>query len=92
MPNYDYLCLNCGNTFEEFQKMTDEVLKECHICKGELKRLIGAGMSPIFKGSGFYQTDYKKSPQKKDDVKDSSTSKPENKPEVKESVKKVKPE
>lgn len=59
MPNYDYLCLNCGNRFEEFQKMTDPVLTECPACKGNVKRLIGSGLGPIFKGSGFYQTDYK---------------------------------
>lgn len=60
MPNYDYKCLDCGYLFEEFQKMTDETLKECPKCKGNVKRLIGAGLAPIFKGSGFYQTDYKK--------------------------------
>lgn len=60
MPNYDYKCLDCGYLFEEFQKMTDEPLKECPKCKGSVKRLIGAGLAPIFKGSGFYQTDYKK--------------------------------
>ncbi len=59
MPNYDYKCLDCGYLFEEFQKMTDEPLKVCPKCKGSLKRLIGAGLAPIFKGSGFYQTDYK---------------------------------
>lgn len=59
MPNYDYQCLDCGYKFEEFQKMTDEPLTECPECKGHVKRLIGAGIGPIFKGSGFYQTDYK---------------------------------
>ncbi|MFC2134036.1 FmdB family zinc ribbon protein [Bacteroidota bacterium] len=59
MPTYDYKCENCGYVFEHFQKMSDEPLTECHICKGEIKRLIGAGLGPIFKGSGFYQTDYK---------------------------------
>jgi putative FmdB family regulatory protein len=59
MPNYDYRCLECGYNFEEFQKMTDEPLTKCPKCKGHVKRLIGAGLGPIFKGSGFYQTDYK---------------------------------
>ncbi|MBN1300890.1 MAG: zinc ribbon domain-containing protein [Melioribacteraceae bacterium] len=59
MPTYDYKCTKCGDTFECFQKMTDAPLKECKNCGGELKRLIGAGIGPIFKGSGFYQTDYK---------------------------------
>ena len=60
MPTYDYKCLDCNYVFEEFQKMTDEPLVECPKCHGKLKRLIGAGMAPIFKGSGFYETDYKK--------------------------------
>ncbi|MEE9432573.1 MAG: FmdB family zinc ribbon protein [Melioribacteraceae bacterium] len=64
MPTYDYECLKCNHTFEEFQKMSDDVLTKCPECKGKLKRLIGAGLGPIFKGSGFYQTDYKNSPKK----------------------------
>lgn len=59
MPTYDYKCLDCGYIFEEFQNMTDEPLTECPKCKGKLKRLIGSGAGPIFKGSGFYHTDYK---------------------------------
>jgi len=59
MPTYDYKCLDCNFTFEEFQKMTDEPLESCPSCQGSLKRLIGTGVTPIFKGSGFYQTDYK---------------------------------
>jgi len=60
MPNYDYQCTECNFTFEKFQQMTDSVLKKCPHCKGKLKRLIGAGAGLIFKGSGFYTTDYKK--------------------------------
>ncbi len=59
MPTYDYKCLDCEYSFEEFQKMTDEPLKICPKCNGKLKRLIGGGVAPIFKGSGFYETDYK---------------------------------
>jgi len=59
MPTYDYKCLDCNHVFEEFQKMKDEQLQNCPSCNGKLKRLIGAGATPIFKGSGFYQTDYK---------------------------------
>lgn len=72
MPTYDYRCLNCGYEFEKFQPMTAEPLKVCPKCEGELKRLIGPGAGPIFKGTGFYQTDYKK-PQvpKSDKPKDS---------------------
>ncbi len=62
MPTYDYKCTDCGYKFEYFQKMTDEPLSECPRCKGKVKRLIGAGLGPIFKGSGFYETDYKKKP------------------------------
>lgn len=59
MPTYDYKCLECGTTFELFQKITDEPISNCNKCNGQVKRLIGAGAGPIFKGTGFYQTDYK---------------------------------
>ena len=59
MPTYEYKCLDCGHIFEMFQKMKDEPAKECPECKGKVKRLLGAGAGTIFKGSGFYQTDYK---------------------------------
>lgn len=59
MPTYDYKCTNCNYTFEYFQPMTAEPLIECPKCKGIIKRIIGKGSGPIFKGSGFYQTDYK---------------------------------
>ncbi len=61
MPTYDYKCLDCGYTFEYFQRISEEHLTNCPNCNGHIKRLIGAGSIPIFKGSGFYQTDYKKS-------------------------------
>ncbi|MBU0474273.1 MAG: zinc ribbon domain-containing protein [Bacteroidetes bacterium] len=59
MPTYDYKCKECGITFELFQKMSDEPIQNCIECNGEVKRLIGSGLTPIFKGSGFYETDYK---------------------------------
>ena len=59
MPTYDYKCSNCNHTFEYFQPMSAAPLTECPECKGNLKRIIGTGSGPIFKGSGFYQTDYK---------------------------------
>ena len=59
MPTYDYKCSNCNHTFEYFQPMSSVPLTECPECKGKLKRIIGTGSGPIFKGSGFYQTDYK---------------------------------
>jgi putative FmdB family regulatory protein len=62
MPNYDYVCKQCGHRFEAFQSMKDEVLKTCPECEAlSLQRLIGAGAGLLFKGSGYYQTDYKKS-------------------------------
>ena len=59
MPTYEYKCSSCGHTFEYFQPMTAEPLKICLECGGNLKRIIGTGAGAIFKGSGFYQTDYK---------------------------------
>ena len=61
MPTYEYECLNCGHNFEAFQSMNDSALKKCPKCsKLKLKRLIGKGSGIIFKGSGFYATDYRK--------------------------------
>lgn len=61
MPTYDYVCDACGHKFEEFQSMTAERLQDCPKCKKpKLRRLIGGGAGVLFKGSGFYQTDYKK--------------------------------
>ena len=57
MPTYDYRCNDCGHEFEIFQNMTDDLLKDCPVCKGRVERLIGAGAGFIFKGSGFYITD-----------------------------------
>jgi putative FmdB family regulatory protein len=74
MPTYDYKCLDCGYTFEHFQKISDEHLTNCPKCNGNVKRLIGAGSIPIFKGSGFYQTDYKNKPKKGDSSSSSKKS------------------
>jgi len=60
MPNYDYECTACGHKFEAFQQMNDKVLTKCPKCSKKVKRLIGGGAGLIFKGSGFYATDYKK--------------------------------
>jgi len=59
MPTYEYKCNSCNHTFELFQSMTAEPATECPECSGPVKRLIGAGAGIIFKGSGFYCTDYK---------------------------------
>lgn len=65
MPTYDYECAKCG-TFELFQSMKDDALKVCPHCKGKkITRLIGTGAGIIFKGSGFYETDYRSESYKK---------------------------
>lgn len=79
MPTYDYKCNDCGITFELFQPMSAEPIRNCPECNGSVKRLIGAGAGPIFKGSGFYQTDYKPG-KKSNDVKNESAAKSETKP------------
>jgi putative FmdB family regulatory protein len=60
MPTYEYECVNCNKIFEVFQKITDEPLKKCPKCSKKINRLIGGGSGVIFKGSGFYATDYRK--------------------------------
>ena len=61
MPTYDYVCDACRHAFEEFQGMSDRLLRTCPSCgKRRLRRLFGTGAGIIFKGSGFYETDYKK--------------------------------
>ncbi len=59
MPTYEYECTKCSHHFERFQNMTDEPLKRCPQCRCKIKRLIGTGAGIIFKGSGFYETDYR---------------------------------
>lgn len=62
MPTYDYRCIDCGKEFEHFQSMKDDPLAKC-LCEknGSVERLISKGSGIIFKGSGFYVNDYKKS-------------------------------
>ncbi len=61
MPTYDYVCEGCGHGFEHFQSMTSRRLRKCPECgERKLERLVGAGAGLIFKGSGFYETDYKR--------------------------------
>jgi putative FmdB family regulatory protein len=72
MPTYDYVCDGCGHAFELFQSMTDSVKKTCPKCgKKKLRRLIGAGGAIVFKGSGFYKTDYRSESYKKGAAADS---------------------
>ena len=60
-PTYDYRCEKCG-VFENFQSITSKPLKKCPNCKSTVKRLISGGAGVVFKGTGFYQTDYKNKP------------------------------
>ncbi len=76
MPTYEYECKKCGKTFDIFQSMKDEPLTVCpdKKCKGKVKRLIGTGAGLIFKGSGFYITDYRSEGYKKAAKSDSASS------------------
>lgn len=61
MPTYDYVCAACGHAFEHFQSMSSKRLRKCPQCgERKLDRLVGSGAGVIFKGSGFYETDYKR--------------------------------
>jgi putative FmdB family regulatory protein len=81
MPTYEYVCDACEHEFEEFQSMSAKHLKKCPECgKNKLRRLIGTGAGIIFKGSGFYQTDYRSDGYNKDKKADSEK-KPESKSE-----------
>jgi putative FmdB family regulatory protein len=66
MPTYEYKCEACGHAFENFQSMTSAPIRKCPVCgKNKVKRLIGTGAGLIFKGSGFYITDYRSDAYKK---------------------------
>lgn len=72
MPTYDYVCNACGREFEQFQSITAKSLRKCPKCgKLKLRRLIGTGAGVIFKGSGFYETDYRTESYKKGAKKES---------------------
>lgn len=81
MPTYDYRCETCGHQFEVFQSMKDDRLTDCPLddCAGPVKRLLGTGAGIIFKGSGFYETDYRSDSYKKAAKADSSSGKSESK-------------
>jgi putative FmdB family regulatory protein len=78
MPNYDYLCQSCGHRFEVFQSMNDAKLTDCpqDNCDGAVKRLLGTGAGLIFKGAGFYQTDYRSNSYQEGAKQDSAAAKP----------------
>jgi putative FmdB family regulatory protein len=93
MPTYEYLCKKCNKRFELVQKITDPAIQTCPTCRGTVERLISGGNGLIFKGHGFYITDYKNSrtpqntskPNKKEAVNDA-------KPDKKEAANDTKPE
>ena len=60
MPTYEYECQKCGHGFEVFQSINDKPKRTCPKCRGRVKRLLGTGAGLLFKGSGFYITDYRK--------------------------------
>ena len=95
MPTYDYACKNCGHRFEVFQSITEKKLRKCPECgKLSLERLIGPGGAILFKGSGFYITDYR-SPdyhkQAKSDKPSSASSTPDKTSDSSASSNKSKP-
>jgi len=81
MPTYDYICTECNYKFERFQSMSDEPIRVCPHCGGVVHRLISGGTGLIFKGSGYYITDYKNKSNPTKDLK---------KPIKKKETKKVK--
>lgn len=77
MPTYDYVCDACGDKFEEMQSFKADPLKTCRKCgKDALRRLFGTGAALLFKGSGFYETDYRSDSYKKAEKAESTATKP----------------
>ena len=85
MPTYDYKCESCHDIFEYFQTMTDKPLAECPKCTGKIRRLVSGGSGLIFKGTGFYKTDYVKTNSKDSkEVKTKNNESKDNKSKQKE--------
>ena len=76
VPTYEYKCRDCGHEFELFQYMSDEPVKTCPRCGGPVQRLIGTGGGVIFKGNGFYATDYRSESYKKAEKSEKTTAAP----------------
>ena len=80
MPTYDYICNDCEKMYEYFQSMSDAPIKECPECKKKsLRRVISGGTGLIFKGSGYYLTDYKNKKTQSSENKKSNQKKKDNK-------------
>ena len=87
MPTYDYICNDCNKMHEYFQSMSDDPLTKCPECKkNSLRRVISGGTGLIFKGSGYYLTDYKNKKNKKMDTKDNTVKKKDKKIKKKKEV------
>ena len=87
MPTYDYICNECNEMYEYFQSMSDDPLTECSECKKDsLRRVISGGTGLIFKGSGYYLTDYKNKKDKETYKKDNSSKKKNKKNKQKKEV------
>ena len=94
MPTYEYRCAQCGHQLEEFQYINDAPLTKCPACKkNKLQRLISGGAAIVFKGTGFYQTDYRSESYQKAAKSDAASATPaaESKSDKKESKKESKP-
>ena len=88
MPTYDYECTACGHNFDELQSFSEPVLTKCPKCKkNKLVRLFGGGGAVIFKGTGFYETDYRRAGEKAEKGEAAETPKPETKAETKAETK-----
>lgn len=87
MPTYEYRCPVCGNEFEQFQRMSDPPAAECPTCSTPAERKLSGGAGLLFKGSGFYITDYRSESYKQAAKQESGGGKPDAKPEPKPEVK-----
>lgn len=86
MPTYEYVCDGCEHQFDELQSFSDPVLTKCPKCKkNKLRRLFGTGAAVLFKGSGFYETDYRSDSYKSAQKKDSEAASPPAKTEKSDS-------
>jgi putative FmdB family regulatory protein len=89
VPTYDYRCAACGHELEEFQSMHEPALKKCPKCKkNKLERQIGSGAGILFKGGGFYQTDYRSESYKSGETSEKGDGKAPTAPEAKVEAKK----
>ncbi len=91
MPTYQYRCDECHHDFEEFQSIVDDPISECPKCKGKVHRVISGGAGLIFKGSGFYVTDYNRSGYNADKAKEKSSGSSGSSETAKSSTKKSSP-